>query len=155
LLTSRARAILENVETLIIDEIHQLVPNKRGAHLFLSLERLERIRKTKKPLQRIGLSATQKPLEVTARALAGTDRPVTIVDVGEKKPLKLTVEAFEFARAVDEDEEMAEREGKKSIWPDIHAQLLRLIESHSSTIVFCNSRRLSERLAAALSELAG
>jgi ATP-dependent Lhr-like helicase len=155
MLSSQQREVLRHVETVIIDEIHQLVPTKRGAHLFLSLERLERLRVSQKPLQRIGLSATQKPLEVTARALVGTDRPVTIVDVGEKKPLKITVDAFDFAKGVDEDVEIAERDGKKSIWPEIHARILQLIRAHKSTIVFCNSRRLSERLAADIDELAG
>ncbi|HEX4382221.1 MAG TPA: DEAD/DEAH box helicase, partial [Myxococcales bacterium] len=98
LLTSQAREILRSVETVIIDEIHSLVPTKRGAHLFLSLERLQEL--TGRDLQRIGLSATQRPLEEVARLLGGgvpsarkwKARPVTIVDAGAKKQLEVRVE---------------------------------------------------------------
>src|SRR5437879_2798133 len=89
MLTSNVREMLRGVDTIIIDEIHALVPNKRGAHLALSLERLSRL--TEKPPQRIGLSATQRPLEEVARFLGG-NHPVTIVDTGEKKKLSLRVE---------------------------------------------------------------
>jgi ATP-dependent Lhr-like helicase len=153
MLTSNARETLRGVDTVIIDEIHALVPNKRGAHLALSLERLARI--TDKPPQRIGLSATQRPLEEVARFL---DKNVTIVDTEEKKKLVLKVEV-----PVEEMAKLAEREiqsgpavqGKSSIWPAIHPRLLELIRAHRSTLLFVNSRRLAERLAAALNELAG
>ncbi|MEP7050621.1 MAG: DEAD/DEAH box helicase, partial [Pseudomonadota bacterium] len=96
LLTSDTRKILSSVETVIVDEIHSLVASKRGAHLFLSLERLQALREGR-PLQRIGLSATQRPLEEVARLLGGSDeqlapRPVTIIDAAQKKHLELSVE---------------------------------------------------------------
>ena len=178
MLTSNAREMLRGVETMIIDEIHALVPNKRGAHMALSLERLARICEHKP--QRIGLSATQRPLEEVARFLGGSQvgrssgrptrqpanpttdlhaefedhrkprfRDVTIIDTGENKTLILKVEV--------PVEEMAKRNeaGKTSIWPAIHPRLLELIRAHRSTLIFVNSRRLAERLAAALNELAG
>ncbi|MEO8797600.1 MAG: DEAD/DEAH box helicase, partial [Polyangiaceae bacterium] len=94
ILTSNAREMLTGVETIIIDEIHQIAGTKRGAHLFLSFERLEALRAAKKkPVQRIGLSATQRPLDEIARLLGGYDkgapRPVTIIDAGDKKKLEL------------------------------------------------------------------
>ena len=207
MLTSNARETLRSVETVIIDEIHALVPGKRGAHLALSLERLQRI--TEKPPQRIGLSATQRPLDEVARYMGGTDaavaggqwpvataedaatsaqlppgtgnrephdeappqlvtrspqphfRPVTIVDTGEKKKLRLTVEVpVEDMAKVNESLEIvsgpaAAPPARGSIWPAIHPRLLELIRAHSSTLIFVNSRRLAERLAAALNELAG
>jgi len=153
MLTSNARETLRGVDTVIIDEIHALVPNKRGAHLALSLERLARI--TDKPPQRIGLSATQRPLEEVARFL---DKNVTIVDTEERKKFALQVQV-----PVEEMAKLSEREiqsgpavqGKASIWPAIHPRLLELIRAHRSTLIFVNSRRLAERLAAALNELAG
>src|SRR4051794_29949493 len=176
MLTSNARETLRGVDTVIVDEIHALVPNKRGAHLALSLERLARI--TDKPPQRIGLSATQRPLEEVARFLGGVGqalmpvpsehegqarvpvlhRDVTIVDTGEKKKFALQVQV-----PVEEMAKLSERDiqsgpavqGKASIWPAIHPRLLELIRAHRSTLIFVNSRRLAERLAAALNELAG
>jgi len=169
-LTSRARAFLESVETVIVDEIHVLVGTKRGAHLALTLERLEEV--ARRPLQRIGLSATQRPLEEVARYLGGGEglrtwkpRPVTIVDAGAKKAFDLRVEVpvEDMARlgealepSVDAiPEEPASVLPRRSIWPAIHPRLLELARAHRSTILFVNSRRLSERLAAALNELAG
>jgi ATP-dependent Lhr-like helicase len=145
LLTSAARDALRSVETIIVDEIHSLVPTKRGAHLALSLERLEGLRPFgSPPLQRIGLSATQKPLDQAARWLGGfrgaTARPVSIVDAGARKALDLRVES------------VGERQG---VWPSLHARVVELIKEHRSTIVFVNSRRLAERLAAALNDVAG
>lgn len=194
MMTSNAREVLQAVETIIIDEIHALVPNKRGVHMVLSLERLA-MRCEKAP-QRVGLSATQRPLEEVARFLGGvargqlpvagtlqsgqlatgngqqevhdefTDptraqfRPVTIVDTGEKKKLTLKVEV-----PVEDMAKLAEPElasgpasaGPKagSIWPAIHPRLLELIKAHTSTLIFVNSRRLAERMAGALNELAG
>ncbi len=137
LLTSSARETLTAVETVIVDEIHSLVPTKRGAHLALTLERLEAGRAAGlPPLQRIGLSATQRPLDEAARLLggyaAGRPREVEIVDARERKRFDLTVEV-----------------------PSIHPRLVELIRAHRTTIVFANSRRLAERLAAAVNELAG
>jgi ATP-dependent Lhr-like helicase len=148
LLTSQAREILRSVETIIIDEIHSLVSTKRGAHLFLSLERLQALGHKKQ--QRIGLSATQRPLDEVARLLGGGDisgrkwkpRPVTIVDAGSKKQLEVRIE-------------MPDPGEDKSIWPSIHPRLVELIHSHRSTMIFVNSRRLAERLAGALNDLAG
>jgi ATP-dependent Lhr-like helicase len=169
-LTSRARAFLESVDTVIVDEIHALVGTKRGAHLALSLERLEEV--ARRPLQRIGLSATQRPLEEVARYLGGGEglrtwkpRPVTIVDAGAKKAFDLRVEVpvEDMARLGETIEPSASEipEGpasdlpRRSIWPAIHPRLLELVRAHRSTIVFVNSRRLAERLAAALNDLAG
>ncbi len=167
-LTSRARAFLESVDTVIVDEIHVLVGTKRGSHLALTLERLEEA--TRRRLQRIGLSATQRPLEEVARYLGGGEglrawkpRPVTIVDAGAKKAFDLRVEVpvEDMARlglepAADEiPEGPASLLQRRSIWPAIHPRLLELVRAHRSTILFVNSRRLAERLAAALNELAG
>src|SRR5512139_2477339 len=170
LLTSRARAILAGVDTVIVDEIHAMVGTKRGAHLALSLERLAEI--ARRPPQRIGLSATQRPLEEVARFLGGGEglrtwkpRPVTIVDAGAQKAFDLSVEVpvEDMSRlgetiepspdAIPEGE--ASAFARRSIWPSIHPRLLALVRAHRSTIVFVNSRRLAERLAAALNELAG
>ncbi|HEX6096093.1 MAG TPA: DEAD/DEAH box helicase [Thermoanaerobaculia bacterium] len=200
MMTSNVRDVLQGIETIIIDEIHALVPNKRGAHMALSLERLAM--RCEKPPQRIGLSATQRPLEEVARFMGGVAttavvespsrradesdssttrllddstaqvhdefteptrpqfRPVTIVDTGEKKKLTLKVEV-----PVEDMAKLAETElasgpasaGPKagSIWPAIHPRLLELIKAHTSTLIFVNSRRLAERMAAALNELAG
>jgi len=158
MLTSNAREVLRGIETVIVDEIHALVPNKRGAHLALSLERLMRITAT--PPQRVGLSATQRPLEEVARFLGGPERLVTVVDTGEKKQLRIIVEVpvEEMAKLSERDEipsGPAAASGRTSIWPSIHPRLLELIRAHHSTLIFVNSRRLAERLAAALNELAG
>jgi len=170
LLTSETRKILESVETLIVDEIHSLVASKRGAHLFLSLERLQALR-AGKPLQRIGLSATQRPLEEVARLLVGFDaelqqRPVTIIDAAQKKPLRLSVELPEPVAepAMDESDRLRDivsgpatrgPAGARSVWPAVHERLVALIREHRTTMIFVNSRRLSERLASALNEVAG
>ena len=154
MLTSNAREVLRGVDTVIVDEIHALVPNKRGAHLALSLERLARI--TDKPPQRIGLSATQRPLEEVAKYLSSG--PVTIIDTEEKKKfaLKVQVPVEEMAKLAERDIESGPAaQGRASIWPAIHPRLLELIREHRSTLIFVNSRRLAERLAAALNELAG
>ena len=170
LLTSRARAFLESVETVIVDEIHAVVGTKRGAHLALTLERLEEV--ARRPLQRIGLSATQRPLEEVARYLGGGEglrawkpRPVTIVDAGARKVFDLRVEVpvEDMARLGEAlppgpgeiPEGPASLLQRRSIWPAIHPRLLELVRAHRSTILFVNSRRLAERLAGALNELAG
>ncbi len=203
LMTSNAREMLQGVETVIIDEIHALVPNKRGAHMALSLERLAL--RCARPPQRIGLSATQRPLEEVAHFLGGAIpqsplpsgervrvrggtgedsgqeppltlalspegrgdlgsarfRPVTIVNTGEKKQLTLRVDVpvEDMARAAEtvdlQSGPASAGPRAPSIWPAIHPRLLELIQSHTSTLIFVNSRRLAERLAAALNELAG
>ncbi|MGE3707195.1 MAG: DEAD/DEAH box helicase, partial [Vicinamibacterales bacterium] len=215
LLTSRARDALRSIHTVIIDEIHALVPTKRGAHLAISLERLAA--RCAQPPQRIGLSATQRPLDEVARFLGGAEphghparrrpkpvrrastrqaapstaaarandgpaagaiaqsiagefgdaaaavryRPITIVDAGQRKALKLTIEVpvEDMARLTTADEipsgPASMGDARPSIWSAIHPRLLELIRAHRSTLIFVNSRRLAERLAGALNELAG
>jgi ATP-dependent Lhr-like helicase len=159
MLTSAARELLSGVETLIVDEIHALVPGKRGAHFAVSVERLEALRAPHAPpLQRIGLSATQRPLDEVARLLGGFEhghpRPVTIVDAGARKTLDLSVEDVSDAEPPrDPTGEAQEAEG--SIWPKVHARIVELVRAHRSTIIFVNSRRLAERLAAAVNDAAG
>ena len=167
LLTSQARESLRSVEHVIIDEVHAIAGTKRGAHLALSLERLEALRTADAPrLQRIGLSATQRPLDTIARFLggAGPGREVRIVDAGTRKPLELSVVVpVEDMGRLGEPLPLEEQPGgpaagpeaRVSIWPAIHPRILELIRAHRSTIVFCNSRRLAERLAQRLNELAG
>ncbi len=170
LLTSQAREILTGVEQVIVDEVHAIAGTKRGAHLALSLERLERLRTQKDdarpPLQRIGLSATQRPLETIARYLGGNGegRDVHIVDAGARKPLELRVvvpveDMARLGEVLPLDEQpggpVLGGEIRTSIWPAIHPRILELIREHRSTIVFVNSRRLAERLAQRLNELAG
>ncbi|MCA8965802.1 MAG: DEAD/DEAH box helicase, partial [Planctomycetes bacterium] len=155
MLTSAARETLAGVDAVIVDEIHALAPTKRGAHLALSLERLEE--RTDGPLQRIGLSATQRPLDEIARFLGGhrspaSPRPVTIVDAGVRKPLEVQVRVPVEDMAAPGDSD-ANPTGRSSIWPAIHPQILELIRQHRSTIVFVNARRLAERLATRLNEL--
>lgn len=193
MLTSNARETLRSVETVIIDEIHALAPNKRGSHLMLSLERLEHLCGRK--LQRIGLSATQRPLEEVARFLGGVDgmperarsksagndsvkpvdldpdespddgtpayRRVTIVNASAPKKLDLCVEVpLDDMRKLDEIEPIpsgpaSQSPVRPSIWSAIHPKLLDLVRAHTSTLIFVNSRRLSERIAGAINELAG
>ena len=147
LLTSQARETLETVRYVILDEVHALAGTKRGAHLALSLERLVRL--TGEPPQRVGLSATQRPLEEIARFVSG-GRPIEVVDAGQRKQLDLEV--------VVPLEDMREPQGEdgvgSSIWPSIYPALLELVAEHRSTILFVNNRRLAERLALRLNELA-
>jgi ATP-dependent Lhr-like helicase len=150
LLTSRARELLRSVDTLILDEVHAVAGTKRGAHLALSVERLEAL--AAHPIQRIGLSATQRPLEEIGRFVAG-GRPIELVDAGLAKELDLEVVVpVEDMREPGE----AREEGweARSIWPSIYPALLDLVRAHRSTIVFVNNRRLAERLALRLNELA-
>ncbi len=172
ILTSGAREALHNVGWVIIDEIHALAGTKRGAHLALSLERLEAL--TDQAPQRIGLSATQRPLSAVAGYLGGRQaadaqgptrpRPVTIVDAGVRKELDLSVVVpVEDMGRLGEIIPLEESPGgpmdgpaaRTSIWPSVYPRVLELIRQHRSTIVFVNSRRLSERLALNLNELAG
>jgi len=204
LLTSNAREALRSVETVIVDEIHALVPTKRGAHLALSLERLEHL--AGRRLQRIGLSATQRPLDEVARFLGGATvtpvrrvdaeagrpaeapegaapagaeiaeqevrtefaapalapvwRPVTIVDAGSRRTLELRIEVpVEDMARIGEPIELpsgpaAQGPVRTSIWTAIHPRLVDLVREHRTTLIFVNSRRIAERLAAALNELA-
>ena len=159
LLTSNARDMLRSLETVIVDEIHAVVPTKRGSHLALSLERLEALCGRK--LQRIGLSATQRPLDEVARFLGGTGREVTIVDATEPKKLALKVEVpIEDMSRFDELEFLSSGPASKgpvrpSLWSAIHPKLLELVRAHHSTLMFVNNRRLAERIAGAINELAG
>ena len=166
LLTSQAREMLAGVETVILDEVHAVAGTKRGAHLALSLERLERI--VEGPVQRIGLSATQRPLEEIGRFVAGEGRPIELVDAGSRKELDLEVvvpledmreldATIDLARAGRGRTEAASRRARavsRSIWPSIYPAILDLVREHRSTIVFVNNRRLAERLALRLNELA-
>ena len=202
MLTSAASEQLRTVETVIVDEIHALVPTKRGAHMALSLERLEAL--TGRRLQRIGLSATQRPLEEVARFLGGAEeqtpsakphaaspmlvanvegevpaglmevaggddesasgprfRPVTIVNAGARKVLDLRVEVpVEDMARLGEIQDIPSgpaSQGLKrtSIWQSIHPRLLEIIRERTSTLIFVNARRVAERLAGALNDLAG
>ena len=156
LLTSNAREALRSIDTVIVDEIHALVGTKRGAHLALSLERLEHL--CGRPLQRIGLSATQRPLEEVARFLCR--RPVAIVDASEPKRFDLRVEVpIDDMTRLDELDLLpsgpaAQGPVRPSIWSAIHPKLLELVRAHRSTIIFVNSRRLAERISGAINDLA-
>ncbi len=225
LLTSNARDTLRSIDTVILDEIHAVLPTKRGAHLSVSIERLAA--RCDHPIQRIGLSATQRPLDEVARFLGGAlqstlaaresitsprssgarsktgrrapgadtvndrrggsrkapvssdgvpreietefsrhrgairYRPITIVDAGQRKRLKLTIDlpVEDMAKLTTADDipsgPASVGDTRPSIWSAIHPRLLELIHAHRSTLIFVNSRRLAERLAGALNELAG
>ncbi|MDQ3647941.1 MAG: DEAD/DEAH box helicase [Actinomycetota bacterium] len=179
MVTSRARETLTHVEWLIVDEIHAVAQTKRGAHLALTLERLEHL--TGGDLQRIGLSATQRPLEEVGRFLVGAGRDCRLVDAGRRKPLDLEIRVpVEDMREPGEHDVTDPAVGgqgtaagggdligigpgdgigaaatPRSIWPAIYPQLLELVREHRSTIVFVNNRRGAERLAVRLNELAG
>jgi ATP-dependent Lhr-like helicase len=166
ILTSAARRVLTSIRWVIVDEIHSMAETKRGAHLALSLERLTAL--TRQDPQRIGLSATQRPLEEVARFLGGGGREVSIVDAGRIKPMEITVEVpvedtANLERGADLTPSLPSPQGggkipegsRTSIWPAIHPRILELIRQHRSTIVFANSRRMAERLAARINELAG
>ncbi|MGK2928297.1 MAG: Lhr family helicase [Acidimicrobiales bacterium] len=168
LLTSAARETLSGVEAVIIDEIHSVARTKRGSHLSLSLERLVEWTTSTGGVapQRIGLSATQRPLEEIAAFLGGRDdhgswRPVTIVDAGIRKELDIEVivpvdDMGELGRVIEGPVSGPAAAGpvRRSIWPSIHPRLLDLVQQHNSTLIFVNSRRLAERLASRLNELA-
>ena len=153
MLTSQARDSLRGVETVIVDEVHAVAGTKRGAHLAVSLERLDAL--LDKPAQRIGLSATVRPLEEVARFLGG-HAPVEIVAPPSEKEWDLTVvvpvEDMTAPSEYDEDSDDPQR--SQSIWPHVEESVVDLIEQHRSTIVFANSRRLAERLTARLNEIA-
>lgn len=150
MLTSRAREALQGVETVIIDEVHAVAGTKRGAHLAVSLERLDEL--LDRPAQRIGLSATVRPTEEVARFLGGTAPVEVVAPAAEKKWDLQVVVPVEDMTALDADNPEDGRNG--SIWPHVEERVVDLIEQHRSTIVFCNSRRLAERLTARLNEVA-
>ncbi|WP_246004043.1 ATP-dependent helicase [Nocardioides marmoriginsengisoli] len=148
MLTSQAREALRGVETVILDEVHAVAGTKRGAHLALSLERLDAL--LERPAQRVGLSATVRPIEEVARFLGGS-APVEIVAPPSEKTWDLRVVVpIEDMTALDADDD-SPRSG--SIWPHVEERVVDLIEAHTSTIVFANSRRLAERLTARLNEI--
>ena len=152
LLTSDSgRRMLSTVRTLILDEIHAVVDDRRGAHLALSVERLAAL--TKNPLQRIGLSATQKPIEEVARFLVGAhavddagNPDCEIIDIGHRRELDLAIELpGSPLEAVMSNE----------VWEEIYRRLAELIQAHRTTLVFVNTRRMAERVTHHLSELLG
>ena len=148
MLTSKARETLAGVETVIVDEVHALAGNKRGAHLAVSLERLDAL--LDQPAQRIGLSATVRPAEEVARFLGGV-QPVTVVDGAEQKRWDITV-AVPVADMTQPDTG-ASPEENVSMWPHVEAKIMELADQYRSMIVFVNSRRSAERLTASLNEL--
>ncbi|TDC42819.1 DEAD/DEAH box helicase, partial [Actinomadura sp. KC345] len=154
ILTSRARESLRGVETVIVDEVHAVAGTKRGAHLALSLERLDAL--LERPAQRIGLSATVRPADEVAAFLGGT-RPATVVQPRSDKVFDLDIvvpveDMGEVGQFVDDSGTADPRQ--RSIWPHVEDRLLDLIQAHRSTLVFANSRRLAERLCGRLNELA-
>ena len=166
LLTSQARETLRGIETVILDEVHAVAGTKRGAHLALSLERLETL--VERPFQRIGLSATQRPLVEIGRFVAGSEREIELVDAGTRKELDLEVVVpLEDMRELGSTSDLSVppladgvmlgvgvEQSSRSIWPSIYPAILELVRQHRSTIVFVNNRRLAERLALRLNELA-
>ncbi|WP_238781243.1 ATP-dependent helicase [Prescottella equi] len=155
MLTSSARETLTGVETVIVDEVHAVAGTKRGAHLALSLERLDMLRD--KPVQRIGLSATVRPHEEVGRFLAGS-APIRIVAPPAAKTFDLTVrvpveDMTELGITEPDPESMSPTPQAGSIWPHVEEQIVDLILDHRSSIVFANSRRLAEKLTARLNEI--
>ncbi|GAA1150262.1 ATP-dependent helicase [Nocardioides aquiterrae] len=153
MLTSQARESLRGVETVILDEVHAVAGTKRGAHLAVSLERLDAL--LDRPAQRIGLSATVRPLEEVARFLGGS-APVEIVAPPSEKEwdLKVVVPVEDMTAPEEYDDEDGDPQRSQSIWPHVEERVVDLIERHRSTIVFANSRRLAERLTARFNEIA-
>lgn len=162
MLTSSVRSALASIRWVIVDEVHAVAGSKRGAHLTLSLERLEEL--TDHPPQRIGLSATQRPLDTIARFLGGgvieddewIPRPVSIVDIPSDRDLdiEIVVPVEDMNEPAEPDPLDPDSQPKRSIWPAIYPQLLAQVESHNSTILFANSRRLAERICAEINNLA-
>jgi ATP-dependent helicase Lhr and Lhr-like helicase len=149
MLTSQARESLRGIETVIVDEVHAVAGTKRGAHLALSLERLDAL--LDEPAQRVGLSATVRPIEEVARFLGGTASVEVVAPVSDKKwDLRVVVPVEDMTELGSTEDDA--RSG--SIWPHVEENVVDLIEQHTSTIVFANSRRLAERLTARLNEIA-
>lgn len=190
LLTSRAQELLTHVESVIVDEIHAVAGTKRGAHMALTLERLvanqqwaaldpeaallpggaplpggtERLRRlVEDGPQRVGLSATQRPLEEVGRFLVGGERACSVIETGERKQLDLKIHVpvesmVEPDQSTEHLDPLAPVPGgestRRSIWPAIYPEILDLVEQHRSTLVFVNNRRLAERVALRINELA-
>jgi ATP-dependent Lhr-like helicase len=156
LLTSRAREMLTGIRTVIVDEIHAVAGTKRGAHMAVSLDRLDAL--LERPAQRVGLSATVRPVEEVSRFLTG-GRPVTVVQPPSTKRIDVdvVVPVPDMAAMGQVTEDLtgkaAGEVNRSSIWPHVEERVVDLIESHRSTIVFANSRRLAERLTARLNEI--
>ncbi|HEX6219694.1 MAG TPA: DEAD/DEAH box helicase, partial [Acidimicrobiia bacterium] len=163
MLTSAVRSTLRTVRWVIVDEVHAVAGSKRGAHLALSLERLEEI--TDVPPQRVGLSATQRPLETIAEFLGGgtvgedgwAPRPVTVIDVPQDRGLEveIVVPVEDMNEPGEPDPLDPDTTPTRSIWPAVYPELLDEINRHNSTIVFANSRRLAERVCSEINNLAG
>jgi ATP-dependent helicase Lhr and Lhr-like helicase len=160
MLTGRARDLFEGARWCIVDEIHAVASTKRGSHLALTLERLTEAAGS--DVQRIGLSATQNPLEEVGRFMVGPRRSCRIVDTGVRKELDLQihvpVESMvepDATPAPDVDPLAGGEATRRSIWPAIYPELVELIRAHKSTILFVNNRRAAERLALRLNDLAG
>ncbi|MGW2654442.1 DEAD/DEAH box helicase [Streptomyces sp. NPDC001478] len=156
MLTSSAREALAGVETVILDEVHAVAGTKRGAHLALSLERLDEL--LPRPARRIGLSATVRPVDEVARFLSPR-RKVEIVQPPSAKRFDLSVvvpveDLGELGGSPATDPESGAQAEKPSIWPHVEERIADLVQSHRSTIVFANSRRLAERLCNRLNEIA-
>ncbi len=170
MISSGAREILTGVEAVIVDEIHAVAPSKRGAHMVLTLERLDKLGQDagNDPVQRIGLSATQRPLERIGQFLAGAGRKCTVVDKSKPKDLDLEIvvpvedmtepDAATEKRRDGGDSGLPEPQPydpvQRSIWPAIYPRLMELVQEHTSTIVFVNNRRAAERIAKRLNEMA-
>jgi ATP-dependent Lhr-like helicase len=170
MMSSSVREILTGVEAVIVDEIHAVAQTKRGSHLALTLERLDHMVRTQGERedgpQRIGLSATQRPLERIAQFLVGPKRECKIVDAGARKDLDLEIvvpvedmadpgaPAYPSEDGTARPSEIEPSAHVRSIWPAIYPELLRLVQTHTSTIIFVNNRRAAERLAKRLNELA-
>jgi ATP-dependent Lhr-like helicase len=170
MMSSAVREILTGVEAVIVDEIHAVAQTKRGSHLALTLERLDHMVRAEggreQGLQRIGLSATQRPLERIAQFLVGPKRECKIVDAGTRKDLDLEIvvpvedmadpgaPAYPSEDGTAQPSEIEPSAHVRSIWPAIYPKLLELVQEHTSTIIFVNNRRASERLAKRLNELA-
>lgn len=157
MLTSKARETLDEVDTIIVDEVHAVAGTKRGAHLAVSLERLDAL--LAKPAQRIGLSATVEPKELVAQFLAGS-APVEIVAPPSKKTWDLTVSVpvedmsdLQGAAGAFDSGPASGLQPQASIWPHVEEKIVDLVLANQSTIVFANSRRLAERLTARLNEI--
>ena len=161
MLTGQAQKLFEGTRWVIVDEIHAVASTKRGAHLALTLERLSAA--AGHDVQRIGLSATQNPLEEVGRFMVGPRRTCRIVDTGVRKELDLQIHVpvesmvEPEATAAPELDPLAggSEATRRSIWPAIYPELLELIRAHRSTILFVNNRRAAERLALRLNDLAG
>src|SRR5271154_6952900 len=145
LTAAKSREILRTVRTVIVDEIHAVADDKRGTHLALSLERLEAL--TSQPPVRIGLSATQKPIDLVGRFLVGSDRPApVIVEVAQRRHIDLAVEVPSSELGPVASNEM---------WDEIYTRIAKLVQEHRSTLIFVNPRRLAERVGHNLAALLG